>query len=158
MSPPPSECEIANEVARPGLPGRQCHIVCSNPRSHVGGTAESSYPFTLLCSSSYLNGDCVAGGKPDRPDPAETGREGVGFPEGGRGEGDEEGGVREGERKRKRVRGSEGGRKINNKKCPLPPPPGRLQVRRTSSKRMGWKAPRKGRRRPEKWRGARRRG
>uniref|UniRef100_A0A8D0NAW9 SIX homeobox 4 n=2 Tax=Sus scrofa TaxID=9823 RepID=A0A8D0NAW9_PIG len=116
VSPPPSECEIANEVARSGRPGRQCHIVCSNPRSHVGGTAESSYPFTLLCSSSYLNGDCVAGGKPDRPDPAETGREGVGFPEGGRGEGDEEGGVREGERKRKRVRGSEGGRKINNQK------------------------------------------
>lgn len=85
VSPPPSECEIANGVARPGQPGGQCHIVCSNRRSHVGGTAESSYPFTLLCSSSYLNGDCVAWGKPDRPDPAETGREGVGFPEGGGG-------------------------------------------------------------------------
>lgn len=40
----------------------------------------------------------------------------MGFPEGGRGEGDEEGGVREGKRKRKRVRGTEGGRKINNNK------------------------------------------
>lgn len=83
MSPPPSEYEIANRVARPSRPGRQCHIVCSNRRSHVGGTAKAAI-LLLLCSGSYLNGDCVAGNLIGQIQPKPGGEGGLSGGGGGR--------------------------------------------------------------------------